>query len=203
MNKNALFKISYGLYVLTSKDGDKHSGCIINTAMQISETPLRVCISINKANYTHDLVMKSKKFNISALSQEADFDTFKHFGFQSGRDVDKFAGYDSYKISENGLAYVTKGTNAFISAEVEETLDSGSHTLFIAKVTDAEILSDVPSTTYDYYQSNIKPKPEKPAESDKTVWVCKVCGYKYEGEVLPEDYICPLCKHPASDFEKM
>ena len=174
MNKNALFKISYGLYVLTSKDGDKHSGCIINTAMQISETPLRVCISINKANYTHDLVMKSKKFNISALSQEADFDTFKHFGFQSGRDVDKFAGYDSYKISENGLAYVTKGTNAFISAEVEETLDS-----------------------------NIKPKPEKPAESDKTVWVCKVCGYKYEGEELPEDYICPLCKHPASDFEKM
>ena len=136
MNKNALFKISYGLYVLTSKDGDKHSGCIINTAMQISETPLRVCISINKANYTHDLVMKSKKFNISALSQEADFDTFKHFGFQSGRDVDKFAGYDSYKISENGLAYVTKGTNAFISAEVEETLDSGSHTLFIAKRAD-------------------------------------------------------------------
>ncbi|EHO84319.1 hypothetical protein HMPREF0380_01166 [Eubacterium infirmum F0142] len=203
MNKNALFKISYGLFVLTSKTEDKHSGCIINTAMQISENPLRVCISINKANYTHELVMQSKKFNVSILSEEADFDIFKHFGFQCGRDIDKFAEYDSYKLSENGLAYVTKGTNAFISAEVEETIDSGSHTLFIAKVTEAEILSDVPSTTYEYYQNNIKPKPEKPAYSDGTVWVCKVCGYKYEGEVLPEDYICPLCKHPASDFEKI
>ena len=149
------------------------------------------------------MVKKSGKFNISILSQEAGFETFQHFGFQSGRNLDKFAGYADCKRSDNGLYYVTAGVNGYLSAKVEQEVDLGSHTLFIAEVEDMEVLSDTPSTTYSYYQSHIKPKPEAPKTTGKTVWRCTVCGYIYEGEELPSDFVCPLCKHPASDFEKV
>ena len=202
MNKKTMYKLTYGLFVLTVRQGEKDSGCIINTAAQVTSEPNRISIAVNKANFTHDLVKESGKFNISILSEEASFDTFRHFGFQSGRTVDKFADYTDCKRSANGLYYVTAGTNGYISATVEQAIDLGSHTLFIAAVDDMEVLSDVPSASYAYYQSHIKPKPEQPA-AGKTVWRCTVCGYIYEGEELPADFICPLCKHPASDFEKV
>lgn len=202
MNKKTMYKLTYGLFVLTARQGEKDSGCIINTAAQVTSEPNRISIAVNKANFTHDLVKESGKFNISILSEEASFDTFRHFGFQSGRTVDKFADYTDCKRSANGLYYVTAGTNGYISATVEQAIDLGSHTLFIAAVDDMEVLSDVPSASYAYYQSHIKPKPEQPA-AGKTVWRCTVCGYIYEGEELPADFICPLCKHPASDFEKV
>ena len=202
MNKKAMYKLSYGLFVLSTRQDERDYGCIINTAGQVTSEPNRISIAVNKANYTHDMLLKSGKFNVSILSEAASFATFQRFGFQSGRTVDKFAGYDGCARSANGILYVTEGTNAFISATVEQTIDLGSHTLFIAAVDDMEVLSDAPSATYAYYQSSIKPKPEKPATS-KTVWRCTVCGYVYEGEELPEDFVCPLCKHPASDFEKV
>ena len=203
MNQKTMYNLTYGLFVLTSGFVGKDSGCIINTAGQVTAEPNRISIAVNKGNFTHDLVKKSGKFNISILSQEARFETFQHFGFQSGRNVDKFAGYTDCKRSGNGLYYVTAGANGYISAKVEQEVDLGSHTLFLAAVEDMEVLSDTPSTTYSYYQSHIKPKPEAPKTSGKTVWRCTVCGYIYEGEELPSDFICPLCKHPASDFEKV
>lgn len=203
MNKKAMYKLTYGLFVLTSGRDGKDSGCIINTAGQVTSEPNRISIAVNKANFTHDLVKDSGKFNLSILSEKAGFDTFRHFGFQSGREVDKFSGYTDCERSQNGLYYVTAGTNAYISATVEQAVDLGSHTLFIAAVDDMEVLSDEPSASYAYYQSSIKPKPEKTASGGKTVWRCSVCGYIYEGEELPADFICPLCKHPASDFEKV
>ncbi len=203
MNQKAVYNLTYGLFVLTSSVDGRDSGCIINTAGQVTSEPNRISIAVNKGNFTHDLVKKSGRFNISILSEAASFDTFRHFGFQSGREVDKFAGYEECRRSENGLYYVTAGTNAYISASIEQSLDLGSHTLFIAGVEDMEVLSDVPSASYAYYQSSIKPKPEQPAAGRKTVWRCTVCGYIYEGEELPADFICPLCKHPASDFEKV
>lgn len=203
MDKKTMYKLTYGLFVLTSQYNGKDNGCIINTAGQVTSEPNRISIAVNKNNLTHDFVKDSGKFNISILSEAADFDTFKHFGFQSGRDTDKFDGYVDCKRSANGLYYVTKGTNGYISASVEQAIDLGSHTLFIASVEDMEVLSSVPSATYDYYQSNIKPKPEKISVGGKVAWRCTVCGYVYEGEELPADFICPLCKHPASDFEKV
>lgn len=203
MNKKAMYKLTYGLFVLTSGRDGKDSGCIINTAGQVTSEPNRISIAVNKANFTHDLVKDSGKFNLSILSEKASFDTFRHFGFQSGREVDKFAGYTDCERSQNGFYYVTAGTNAYISATVEQAIDLGSHTLFIAAVDDMEVLSDEPSASYAYYQSSIKPKPEKPVSGGKTVWRCSVCGYIYEGDELPADFICPLCKHPASDFEKV
>lgn len=203
MNKKAMYHLTYGLFVLTSRQDGKDSGCIINTAGQITSEPNRISIAVNKGNFTHDLVKASGKFNISILSEDASFQTFQHFGFQSGRTTDKFDGYDACKRSENGLYYITDGTNAYISATVEQAIDLGSHTMFIAHVDDMEVLSSVPSATYSYYQSNIKPKPEQPKANDKTVWRCTVCGYIYEGETLPADFVCPICKHPASDFEKV
>lgn len=202
MDKKTMYKLTYGLFVLTSASEGKDSGCIINTAGQVTSEPNRISITVNKSNFTHDLVRESGKFNISILSEAASFDTFKHFGFQSGRDVDKFADYTDCKRSANGLYYVTAGTNGYISAVIEQSVDLGSHTMFIAAVEDMEALSDVPSASYAYYQSDIKPKPEK-AAAGKTVWRCTVCGYVYEGEDIPADFICPLCKHPASDFEKV
>lgn len=203
MNKKAMYNLTYGLFVLTSRLGEKDSGCIINTAGQVTSTPNRISITVNKENFTHDLVRDSGKFNISILSEQADFDIFKHFGFQSGRTVDKFDGYTACRRSENGLYYITEGTNAYISAAVEQMIDLGSHTMFIASVEDMEVLAQDASASYAYYQSSIKPKPEKKTSQGKTVWRCTVCGYIYEGEELPADFICPLCKHPASDFEKV
>lgn len=203
MNKKAMYQLTYGLFVLTAQMNGKDSGCIINTAGQVTSVPNRISITVNKDNFTHDLVKESGKFNISILSEKASFDTFQHFGFQSGRTVDKFAGYSACRRSENGLYYITEGTNAYISATVEQAIDLGSHTMFIAAVDDMELLASDPSASYAYYQANIKPKPEEKAASGKTVWRCTVCGYIYEGEELPADFVCPLCKHPASDFEKV
>jgi len=204
MDQKVMYNLSYGLFVLTSAAGDRESGCIINTAGQVTSQPNRVTIAVNKANFTHDLVLEGGRFNLSILSEAAGFDTFKHFGFQSGREVDKFAGYEACRRSPNGLYYVTAGTNGLISATVEQAIDLGSHTLFIAGVDHMELLSDVPSATYAYYHAHIKPQPQKTdAPAGKTAWRCKICGYIYEGEELPEDFICPLCKHPASDFEKV
>lgn len=205
MDKKAMYKLSYGLFVLTAKEGDKDNGCIINTAIQAASAPNQVSICVNKANYTHDMIVRTGEFTVSTISQEASFDLFKHFGFQTGREVDKFADFADCERGSNGLYYVTKGTNAYISVKVDQTVDLGSHTMFVGEVTDMEVLADVSSATYEYYMNNIKPKPEAApaAASGKTVWRCTICGYEYEGEELPADYICPLCKHPASDFEKV
>lgn len=204
MNPKAMHNISYGLFVLTT-NLYKDNGCIINTAIQVTSEPNRISIAVNKANLTHDLVKESGEFNISVISEDADFELFKRFGFQSGRSSSKFDGFEDYSYSANGIAYVTKGVNSYISAKVVSSTDLGTHTLFIADVTDMDVISSVPSATYAYYHANIKPKPQpKDAEkSGKTIWRCTVCGYEYEGEELPPDFVCPLCKHPASDFEKV
>ena len=199
MDKAAMYKLTYGLFVLTAKEGEKDNGCIINTAMQVTTTPNRIIIVVNKENYTHDMIMRTKTFNVSCLSENASFDVFKHFGFQSGKDVDKMEG-KSYPRAENGIVYVEDMANAYISGKVVSETDLGTHTMFLADVTDAKVLSDVESVSYSYYQKNIKPAPQ-PAK--KKGWVCKICGYVYEGEELPDDFICPLCKHPASDFEPL
>ena len=205
MDMKAMYKLSYGLFVLTAKRGEKDNGCITNTAIQVTSEPNRISIAVNKANYTHDMVLETGRFNVSIISEKADFDLFKHFGFQSGRDVDKFADFTDCARAENGIFYITKGTNAVISAEVEQCIDLGSHTLFIAKVTDLMVLDAASSATYEYYQNNIKPKPQAvgTTPTGQTIWRCRICGYEYVGEELPEDFICPLCKHPASDFEKV
>ena len=184
MNEKTMFQLTYGLFVLTARQGEKDNGCIINTAGQVTSVPNRISIAVNQGNYTHDLILAERKFNLSILSEAADFSLFKRFGFQSGRDCDKFAGFSSMKRSANGIYYVTEGTNGFISASVEQTLDLGTHTLFIAAVDDMEILSDIPSTTYTYYQNHIKPKPQAALQEKKgkTVWRCRICGYEYEGE---------------------
>lgn len=203
MNKKAMYNLTYGLFILTSSFEGKDNGCVINTAGQVTSEPNRISIAVNKTNYTHEMILKSGKFNISILSEDAKFDIFKHFGFASGRDTDKFENFENCKRSSNGIFYITDGTNAYISATVEQTVDLGSHTLFIARVEDMEVLSNTPSATYSFYQSNIKPKQNAGNSTGKTVWKCTVCGYIYEGEELPSDFICPLCKHPASDFEKI
>ena len=198
----AMFKLSYGLFVLTARDGDKDNGCIINTTVQITETPMRVTIAVNKSNYTHDMVLKTGEFNISVLSQDAPFRVFQHFGFQSGKDVNKFEGCTTEERTKNGIAFVPKFTNGVISGRVTEFYDYGTHTLFIADVTQAFVLSNEPSVTYQYYFDNIKPKPQ-PRKEKKKGYVCRICGYEYEGETLPDDFICPLCKHGANDFEPL
>ena len=198
VDNNALFKLSYGLYVLTARDGSKDNGCIINTAQQITNTPNRICVAVNKANYTHDMIVKTGVFNVSVLTESTPFEVFKHYGFQSGRDAEKFFGEPLR--AENGVAYVGGVSNAVISGKVESVVDCETHSLFIAQVTEAKILSEEKAVTYDYYFANIKPKPQK---QEKKGYVCKICGYVYEGEPLPEDFICPLCKHGAEDFEKI
>lgn len=206
MNPKTMHKLTYGLFVLTAQDeNERMTGCIINTAIQAASDPNTITICVNKQNYTHDVIMNTKKFNLSVLSESADFEIFRHFGFQSGRDVDKFASFQDYKLTGNGLPIITRGTNAFLSGWVTETVDLGSHTLFIAPVADMEVLSDEPSCTYTYYFENIKPKPA-PAPgttAGKVNWVCTICGYVYDGDPIPEDFICPVCKHPASDFERV
>ncbi|MDR1687995.1 MAG: flavin reductase [Clostridiales bacterium] len=199
MDAKALNKLSYGLFVLTARSDNKDNGCIINTPCQISSDPLRISISVNKANYTHDMVKETGEFNISVLSESADFGIFKQFGFSSGKDTDKFenCGYDNR--SNNGIRYIPICANAFISAKVTEVIDSGSHSLFIADITEAAVLSGEKSVTYQYYFDHIKPKPQ-PRKEDKKGFVCKICGYVYEGDSLPADFICPLCKHGAQDF---
>ena len=205
MDKKAMYKLSYGLFVLTAKEADKDNGCIINTAIQAASEPNQLSICVNKQNYTHDMVKRTGEFTVSVLSQNADFELFKHFGFQSGRDVNKFENFTQCSRGTNGIYYITEGTNAYLSVKVKKTEDLGSHTMFIGEITDMEVLSEAPSVTYDYYLNNIKPKPQAvgTAEGGQTIWRCTICGYEYVGEELPEDFICPRCKHPASDFEKI
>ncbi len=202
MNTNAMFKIGYGLYVLTAKENGFDNGCIINTVSQVTSNPNRITVAVNKANKTHDMIFASGEFNVSVLSTSATFDIFKAFGFRSGKDADKFSDFKAVERSGNGLYYITDATNAYISAKVVNATDLGTHTLFLADVTDCEVLSDATSVTYDYYHKNIKPKPEVKKMS-KVYYRCKICGYIYEGDELPADFICPLCKHPASDFERV
>ena len=200
MNTNAMFKIGYGLYVLTAKENGFDNGCIINTVSQVTSSPNRITVAVNKMNKTHDMILASGEFNVSILTQSASFDIFKAFGFRSGKDTDKFADFTNVSRSSNGIYYITESTNSFISAKVLNATDLGTHTLFLADVTDCDILSDATSVTYDYYHKYIKPKPEV-KKSAKVYYRCKICGYIYEGDELPEDFICPLCKHGAEDFE--
>ena len=199
----AFFKLSYGLFVLSAKDGDKDNGCIVNTVTQITASPLRISVAVNKANFTRDMILKTGEFNVSILTESAPFRIFENFGFHSGRDTDKFAPPYAYDTrAANGLRYVPEHTNAMISAKVAESLNYETHTLFIADVTQAIVISGERSVTYQYYFDNIKPKPQPPKE-DKKGFVCKICAYVYEGEKLPADFICPLCKHGPEDFEKI
>lgn len=201
MDTKSLFKLTYGLYLLSAEYNGKDNGCIINTAVQIANNPDRISVSVTKGSLTCEMIEKTGNFNISSISTEADFSLFEHFGMKTGRDTDKFENSPDVSRSENGIYYLTKACNAFISVKVTQTIDMGSHMLFIGEMTDGKVLSDKDSCTYAYYHANIKPAPT--SSSATKGWRCTICGYEYEGESLPEDYICPLCKHPASDFEKM
>lgn len=199
-NKNdmtALFKIGYGLYVVTSNDGTRDNGLIVNTVTQLTDQPFRVAVNINKANYSHHIIKKTGILNVNCLSVDAPFRVFQNFGFQSGRQADKFAGWKTCR-SDNGLVFLPKYINAFMSLKVEQYVDLDTHGMFICTVTEARVMSDRDTMTYTYYQKNVKPKPET---EGKKGFVCKTCGYIYEGDTLPDDYICPLCKHGAADFE--
>ena len=201
-NKNdmtALFKIGYGLYVVTSNDGKKDNGLIVNTVTQLTSSPNRVAVAINKENYSHHVIKQTGIMNVNCLSVDAPFDVFKSFGFVSGRAVDKFAGQTPPR-SDNGLVFLEKHINAFMSLKVEQYMDMGTHGLFICSITEARVMNDRETMTYSYYQANVKPKPET---NVKKGYVCKVCGYVYEGDELPEDFVCPLCKHGAQDFEPL
>lgn len=198
---DALYNIEYGLFVITAREGEKDNGCISNSVIQVSSaSPQTIAVSMNKKNFTHDMIARTNLLNVSILTKEVPMNVISHFGFQSGRDVNKFEKCDAVQRSENGLYYIPKYTNAFISGAVKTIVDCGTHSIFIAEITEKQVLSDVESVTYSYYQKNIKPKPET---SVKVGWRCKVCGYVYEGEELPADFICPWCKHGAADFEKI
>ena len=199
-NKNdmkALFNIGYGLYVITSNDGQRDNGMIGNTVAQVANDPTRIAVTINKQNYTHHIVQQTGKMNVCCLSTDAPFSVFEHFGFQSGRTVDKFKGVETMR-SDNGLVFLSQHINSFFSLEVDSYVDLGSHGMFVCHITEARVINRNESMTYAYYHKNVKPKPQT---EGKKGWVCKICGYIYEGDPLPEDFICPLCKHPASDFE--
>ena len=204
MDQKIMHALSYGLFVLSARQGEKDNGCIINTAIQVTAAPNRIVMAVSKDNLTHDMVRDSGQFTLSILSEEADFALFQRFGYQSGREADKFAGLEDIARDGNGVRYLTRQVSAWLSCQVVSATDLGTHTLFLADVLDGGVISSVPSATYAYYQAHIKPKPgASAAPSEKKRWVCKVCGYVYEGDELPADYICPLCKHPASDFEPL
>lgn len=218
MDSKAMYKLTYGLFVLTARQGDKDNGCIINTAGQVTSEPNRISFTVNKDNYTHDMILNDRKFNLSVLSESAQFELYKHFGFNSGKNTDKFADFSDCKRALNGLYYITRGANAYISGYVQRSIDLDTHTLFIADVTNMEVLSDEPSVTYTYYQQKVKPQPQSAVQTNDVIWRCVVCGWEYNEtkgdpengiapgtkfEDLPDDYICPICKHPKSDFERI
>ena len=199
-NKNdltALFNIGYGLYVVTSNDGKKDNGLIVNTVTQVTNTPNRIAVTINKENYSHHVIEQTGKMNVNCLSVDAPFSVFENFGFRSGRNTDKFADWEPLR-SDNGLVFLPHYINSFMSLKVEDYVDLGTHGMFICSITEARVISDRETMTYTYYQNNVKPKPET---EGKKGYVCKICGYVYEGDELPEDFVCPLCKHGAADFE--
>lgn len=196
-NMKALWNIGYGLYVVTSHDGKKDNGLIVNTVIQVTNTPERIAVTINKQNYSHDIIKETGKMNVNTLTVETPFKVFQAFGFVSGRDTDKFKDCTPNR-SENGLVVLPKYINSYMSLAVEQYIDLGTHGMFICSITEADVVSDLETMTYTYYQKNVKPKPEVKKVKG---YVCKICGYVHEGETLPEDFICPLCKHGASDFE--
>ena len=201
MNTKALYNLTYGVYLLSAKENGKDNACVINTAVQVANNPTRISIAAIKGNLTHDMILATGKCNLSALSVDAPFSLFEHFGMKSGRNVDKFATFSDVARSENGLLYLTKYSTAFLSLNVVESYDLGSHTLFIGELVDAETLENAENCTYGYYQTVIKASATKPTA--KTGWRCTVCNHVYEGENLPDDYICPICKHGKEDFEKI
>lgn len=202
---NTLRNLSYGLYVLTTHYEGKDNGCVINTAVQLTDTPPRIMVAVNKANFTHELLLKSGVFTLNLLTENTRMSLIRHFGFQSGRDVDKFADWNEWDVPENKSRYLTKYINGYISGRVEQTIDLGTHTMFVASITEAVTLNGDPSATYAYYHRAIKTQtaPNPSSGEGKTRWVCKVCGYVYEGDEVPDDFICPWCKHTKKDFEKM
>ena len=195
----ALFKIGYGLYVVTSNDGVKDNGLIVNTVMQVTNTPNRIAVTINKDNYSHGIIKETGEMNVNCLTTEAPFKVFEAFGFVSGRNVNKFENCEPLR-SSNGLVYLPRYINSYISLNVEQYVDLGTHGMFICSVSEAKVINNLESMTYTYYHQNVKPKPQP---KKKKGYICKICGYVYEGDALPEDFICPLCKHPASDFEEI
>ena len=217
MDKKAMYNLTYGLFILTARDGEKDNGCIINTACQVTTDPNRITICVNKNNFTHDIILKTGLFNISMLTEKSEFETYKHWGFQSGRTVDKVLPI-YYMRADNGVIYIKDECNAYLSCKVVSSTDLGTHTLFLADVTDGAVFNSDPSVTYAFYQKNIKPAPaaavSAPASSvasgsssapqapAQKGWICTVCGYVYEGEDLPADFVCPWCNHDASYFEK-
>ncbi len=200
MDNKVMFKLSYGLFVLTARQNGRDNGCIINTAQQAASSPNTLSISVSKQNLTHDMILETGLFNVSVLDNTVPFEVFRHFGFQSGRDAEKFQAAPAR--GGNGLVYLPAFTNAYMGCKVRGTVDLGSHTLFLAELTEGEVLSSNPSVTYAEYHARIKPQP-KQEEAPKKGWRCTVCGYVYEGEELPPDFICPLCKHGAEDFERI
>lgn len=205
MDAKAMYALSYGLFVVTAREDGFDNGCITNTVAQVTTDPNRITLAVNKQNLTHDMIVRTKRFTASVISESATFELFRRFGFQSGRDVNKFDSYAPVRRMANGNLAVLEGTCAVLCGEVESCVDLGTHTLFVARVTEMEVLTRDPAATYAYYHAHIKPKPEAvgKTEDGQTVWRCRICGYEYVGEELPEDFICPLCKHPASDFEKV
>ena len=201
MDLNVLRELSYGLFVLTTRSGQKDNGCIINVASQVTDVPFQVIIAVNKRNLTHDMIMESECFNLNILSEQAPMKVFQHFGFQSGHDVDKFAQWENAKRSANGVLYLTRFSNGYLGCEVRQTVDLRTHTLFVAEVVDAVQMSQEQSMTYAFYHQNVKTKPAAQT-TGKTRWVCEVCGYVYEGDEVPDDFICPLCKHGKDAFVK-
>ena len=195
----ALYKIGYGLYVVTSNDGKKDNGLIVNTVTQLTDRPLKVAVSINKLCYSHDVIKKTGLMNVNTLNNDAPFAIFQKYGFCSGKEVDKFKDQQVIR-SENGLVVLQQYINSFISLRVDDYVDVGTHGIFICTVTESKIINNVETMTYNYYQANVKPKPNT---EKKKGYVCKICGYVYEGDSLPEDYICPICKHGSSDFEEI
>ena len=203
--ENTMFKIPYGLYVVTARADGRDNGCISNTLQQVTAEPNQVSLCINKQNLTCDMITKTRVFTASVISQSAPFSLFQNFGFHSGRDFDKFKDFTACRRVSDGTMAITEGTNAYISVRVTKTVDLGSHMMFIGDVTEMQTLSDVPSATYSYYLEHIKPKPQAVGKTadGHTVWRCRICGYEYVGDELPADFVCPVCKHPASDFEKV
>lgn len=199
MDKKVMYDLSYGLYVLTAREGEKDNGCIINTALQVTTSPNRVSIAVNKDNYTCGMVERTGAFNISIIDESCPFDLFERFGFHSGKDTDKTSGIELGR-SQNGVVYLPSHTTGFMSCKVVEKVDMGSHIVFFADVTDGEKLSDNAPMTYAYYHKNVKPSAEK---SQTKGYRCRICGYVYEGDPLPDDFVCPICKHGADDFEKI
>ena len=205
-DSRVMMKVPYGLYILTARDGDTDNGCIVNTVTQITSGPISVMVAVNKNNYTEELVRKSGRFNVSILDTDTDFETIKHFGFQSGRDVKKI--FEGIGRTKNGVSYISAGVCGVISARVTSVQDMGTHTVFFGEVTETFDISEKTPLTYSYYFEHIKPKPAPKTESASKVWVCTICGFEYDDakeqvpfENLPDDWVCPLCKHPKSDFE--